>query len=108
MSAVVLAYGDEPWLERCVHALLASTQVAVEVVLVDNGCTDGGVGRLRDTPGVVQVGTGTNLGFSGSAMLDPFTARTIRDQPADLISLKLGINLVNGDAMRMRTDWGPG
>ena len=45
----------------------------------------------------------TNLAFSGSAMLDPFTARTMRDQPADLISLKVGINLVNGDAMRMRT-----
>lgn len=46
----------------------------------------------------------TNLAFSGSAMLDPFTARTIRDEPAaDLISLKIGVNLVNGDAMRMRT-----
>ena len=45
----------------------------------------------------------TNLAFSGSAMLDPFTARTMRDQPADFISLKVGINLVNGDAMRMRT-----
>ena len=44
----------------------------------------------------------TNLAFSGSAMLDPFTARTMRDQPADLISLKVGINLVNGDVMRMR------
>ncbi|GAA1994584.1 GDSL-type esterase/lipase family protein [Microbacterium pumilum] len=44
----------------------------------------------------------TNLAFSGSAMLDPFTARTVRDQPADLISLKVGINLVNGDVMRMR------
>ena len=44
----------------------------------------------------------TNLAFSGSAMLDPFTARTMRDHPADLISLKVGINLVNGDVMRMR------
>jgi lysophospholipase L1-like esterase len=35
-------------------------------------------------------------------MLDPFTARTIRDLPADLISLKLGINVVNGDTMRLR------
>ncbi|GAB3967430.1 SGNH/GDSL hydrolase family protein [Actinoallomurus acanthiterrae] len=43
-----------------------------------------------------------NLGFSGNAMLDPFTARTIRDQPADWISLKLGINVVNADAMRLR------
>lgn len=43
-----------------------------------------------------------NLGFGGSALLDPFTARTIRDLPADLISLKLGINLVNTDLMRLR------
>lgn len=43
-----------------------------------------------------------NLGFGGSALLDPFVARTIGDQPADLISLKLGINLVNLDLMRLR------
>lgn len=47
-----------------------------------------------------------NLGFGGSALLDPFTARTIRDLPADLISLKLGINLVNTDLMRLRA-FGP-
>lgn len=45
----------------------------------------------------------TNLAFSGNAVLDPFTARTMRDVPADLITLKVGINLVNGDLMRMRT-----
>jgi hypothetical protein len=44
----------------------------------------------------------TNLSFSGNAMLDQLTARTIRDAPADVISLKLGINLVNGDMMRLR------
>ncbi|QUH06197.1 lipase [Saccharopolyspora erythraea] len=47
-----------------------------------------------------------NLGFSGSAMLDPFVARTMRDLPADLISIKIGINLVNGDVMRLRA-FGP-
>ena len=47
-----------------------------------------------------------NLGFGGSALLDPFTARTIRDLPADLISLKIGINLVNLDLMRLRA-FGP-
>jgi hypothetical protein len=39
-------------------------------------------------------------------MLDPFTARTIRDLPADRISLKIGINLVNADLMRLRA-FGP-
>jgi lysophospholipase L1-like esterase len=43
-----------------------------------------------------------NLGLGGSALLDPFTARTIRDTPADLVSLELGINLVNTDVMRLR------
>ncbi|WP_042423747.1 GDSL-type esterase/lipase family protein [Streptacidiphilus anmyonensis] len=48
----------------------------------------------------------TNLGFGGSALLDPFTARTMRDAPADLISVKIGINVVNADAMRLRA-FGP-
>ncbi|MEV5434949.1 lipase [Streptomyces sp. NPDC052682] len=43
-----------------------------------------------------------NLGLAGSALLDPFTARAVRDTPADLISLKVGINLVNLDLMRLR------
>ncbi|MYV42323.1 lipase [Streptomyces sp. SID1328] len=47
-----------------------------------------------------------NLGLGGSALLDPFTARALRDTPADLISVKLGINLVNTDLMRLRA-FGP-
>ncbi|OEU90775.1 lipase [Streptomyces abyssalis] len=43
-----------------------------------------------------------NLGLSGSALLDAFTARAMRDTPADLISVKAGINLVNTDVMRLR------
>ncbi|GAB2610664.1 SGNH/GDSL hydrolase family protein [Streptomyces capparidis] len=43
-----------------------------------------------------------NLGLGGGALLDPFTARVLRDTPADLISVKIGINLVNSDLMRLR------
>ena len=43
-----------------------------------------------------------NLGFGGSALLDPFVARVMRDLPADRISIKIGINLVNLDVMRLR------
>lgn len=45
----------------------------------------------------------TNLGLAGQCHLDQFTARTIRDRPADFLSLKCGINIVNGDTLRMRT-----
>lgn len=44
-----------------------------------------------------------NLGLGGSALVDPATARVIRDAPADLISVALGINVVNLDGMRRRT-----
>ncbi|RKT87818.1 GDSL-like Lipase/Acylhydrolase family protein [Saccharopolyspora antimicrobica] len=47
-----------------------------------------------------------NLGLGGSALLDPFTARALRDTPADLISVKIGINVVNADLMRLRA-FGP-
>lgn len=47
-----------------------------------------------------------NMGFGGNAMLDPFTARAMRDTQANLISVKFGINIVNGDLMRMRA-FGP-
>lgn len=47
-----------------------------------------------------------NLGLGGSALLDPFTARTMRDAPADLLSVKVGINVANLDLMRRRA-FGP-
>lgn len=65
VSAIVLAWLDEPWLRRCVAALLASEKVDVEVVLVDNGCTTGDVEALERLDGVVVVRPGRNLGYSG-------------------------------------------
>ncbi|NUS91616.1 MAG: lipase [Nocardia sp.] len=47
-----------------------------------------------------------NLGLAGSAMLDPFTACAMRDTAADLVSVGIGINLVNADIMRLRA-FGP-
>lgn len=45
----------------------------------------------------------TNLGFAANAHLDQFTARAMRDSGADLLSLKVGINIVGGDTMKRRT-----
>ena len=47
-----------------------------------------------------------NLGLGGCANLEQFAARTIRDMPAQLISLKLGINVVNNASYTSRT-FGP-
>ena len=58
---------------------------------------------LAATQGGVDL---VNLGFAGSALLDPFTARAMRDTAADLISVKIGINVVNHDLIRRRA-FGP-
>jgi hypothetical protein len=44
-----------------------------------------------------------SFAFAGQCQLDPFAARMIGQQPADLISCKLGINVLNADSMRERT-----
>jgi hypothetical protein len=47
-----------------------------------------------------------NLGLAGSALLDPAVGRVLRDTSADLLSIKMGINVVNADLMRRRA-FGP-
>lgn len=44
-----------------------------------------------------------NLGLAGEAMLDPSVARVIAGQPADLVSVKVGINPVNHAGFTERT-----
>jgi hypothetical protein len=43
-----------------------------------------------------------NLGVGGSALLDPFMGRVLRDFSAEFISLEIGINIVTTDMMRRR------
>jgi len=44
-----------------------------------------------------------NLGFGGQCMLDPFVADAIADEPADVISLSVGVNIVGARSMDQRT-----
>ena len=64
VSAVIVAYGPEPWLRRSIEAVLASEGVVTEVVLVDNGGTEGMVDELGRLAGVTVVDPGDNIGFA--------------------------------------------
>lgn len=44
-----------------------------------------------------------NLGFGGNCMLDPFTAEAIARTPADVITLKVGVNIVGGRTLDCRS-----
>lgn len=60
---------------------------------------------LETWPALVARQAGVSLldlGFAGQCHLDPCVARAIRDVPAAAISVKLGVNVVNGDTMRER------
>jgi len=59
----------------------------------------------RTWPALAARRAGVDLrsfAFAGNCQLDPFVARAMAEQEADLISLKVGINIVNMDAMRER------
>lgn len=45
----------------------------------------------------------TSLGFGGQCHIDPMVALTIRDLPADYISLKMGINVMGHGSLNIRT-----
>jgi len=76
VTVVMVAYGAEDWLERAVDAALASTGVEVDVVMVDNGCTDGGVERVSTRDRVSVVSPSENVGFAGGCNLGVQHARS--------------------------------
>lgn len=64
VDVVVVAYGPEPWLDRCVGAVLDSTGVDTRVFLVDNGGTEGRTEMLGRLDRVTLVNPGGNVGFA--------------------------------------------
>ena len=57
-------------------------------------------------PALVARASGLNLtclGYGGNCHLEPMVARMIRDRPADLLSMKVGINVHNAGSLSART-----
>lgn len=98
VTAVVLAYGAEPVLDECVRAVLASVDVDVDVVLVDNGCTTDAVDRLRDSPRVTVLTPGTNTGFAGGCNLGA------RRATGEVLAFVNGDAVVRPTALRALSD----
>jgi GT2 family glycosyltransferase len=69
VTAVVLAYRDQPFLEDCVKRILASRDVDVDLVLVDNGCTYPDLEPFASMPSVTLLRPGGNTGFTGGCNL---------------------------------------
>ncbi|MGB6033600.1 MAG: glycosyltransferase family 2 protein [Bacteroidota bacterium] len=65
VSIVLVNYNGRDFLEPCLHSLLDQTYQPIEIILVDNGSTDGSV-ELAQTrfPSVTIVESERNLGFA--------------------------------------------
>ncbi|TKV29713.1 glycosyltransferase [Arthrobacter sp. NamB2] len=65
-AAVVVSYNRRELLEKCISALTQQTRPLDEIIVVDNGSTDGGPDMVRKLyPGVFLFETGANLGGAG-------------------------------------------
>lgn len=65
VSIVIVNFDGKHYLERCLTSVLAQTYPSFDVILVDNGSTDGSVAFVRDRfPSVDVIEAGENLGFA--------------------------------------------
>ncbi|HEX5501718.1 MAG TPA: glycosyltransferase family 2 protein [Thermomicrobiales bacterium] len=76
ISAIVVNWNGCRYLDGCLRALLAQRYPAFEVLLVDNGSTDGSVDYVRaHFPRVGVIAAPTNLGFAAGNNLGFAQAR---------------------------------
>lgn len=65
VSIIIVNLNGERYLKRCLTSVLAQTHPDFEVILVDNGSTDGSVVLVREQfPSVQIIEAGENLGFA--------------------------------------------
>jgi GT2 family glycosyltransferase len=65
VGVVVLAYGSEPDLADCLTAISSSAGVVVDLVVVDNGCTNPGFEEIAAAAGARVLRPDHNRGFAG-------------------------------------------
>lgn len=118
VSVVIVSFNSAAWLPGCLESVLASSGVALEVVVVDNGSTDGSAALVRDRyPRVTVLENTDNRGFAAAnnhalrrasaptwlllnpdTRVGPDTVRRLREalRSADDIGI-VGPTVLNGD-----------
>jgi len=76
VSVIVLNWNGREYLESCLPALLAQTYANLEIIVVDNGSTDGSRQLVRESfPGLRLIESPVNLGFAAGNNLGLRAAR---------------------------------
>lgn len=69
VSVIIPVYNVKPYLERCIHSVLQQTYKDLEIIMVDDGSTDGSgelAESLKDLSPCIQVVHQENQGLSGA------------------------------------------
>jgi len=65
LSIIIVTFNSRGEIDACLRSLMDGIQIDREIVVVDNGSTDGTAAHLRERwPGVRLVALGANLGFA--------------------------------------------
>jgi hypothetical protein len=83
--AVVLTWNGRRWIEPCLDALLASDYPALDVIVVDNGSTDGTLAAVAAyRPRLRLLENGRNLGYAAGNNIG---LRAAREAAAEFVAL---------------------
>jgi GT2 family glycosyltransferase len=67
LSIIIVSFNTRADLERCLDSLQATPPaIGHEIIVVDNGSSDGSAAAARQRPGVRVIETGVNRGFSAA------------------------------------------
>jgi GT2 family glycosyltransferase len=64
-SVIVVAYNSRAYLEPCIQSILADIEPDDELIVVDNGSSDGGATFVREHFPAVRLVEGENVGYAG-------------------------------------------
>ena len=66
-SIVILTHNQLPYTQKCLDSISRYTDSRYELIVVDNGSTDGTVEYLKNQPGVKLIANAANRGFPTAA-----------------------------------------
>jgi hypothetical protein len=95
VTIICLAWNGLRYTKQCLETLIANTTFPrYEIIVVDNGSTDGTVEYLRSHQGVTLISNGSNLGFAKGNN----AAIVASDHTSDVV-------LLNNDTEIYQPDW---
>ena len=90
VSVIIVTWNGRDWLAQCLPAVAAQTYPAFEIIVVDNGSTDGTAGWLKEQwPQVRLIQLEKNMGFAAAnnagirASRSPYVATLNNDTRVD-------------------------